>query len=85
MVEADWGGTPAESWTSLDTLGSDAALMPVFAARAAEMDKQADVEAIKARYAREDAAAKAAGRTAGSSIHGSRRWNRGQRARYTTE
>ena len=63
VVEADWGGTPAESWTSLDTLGSDAALMPVFAARAAEMDKQADVEAIKARYAREDAAAKAAGRT----------------------
>lgn len=63
VVEADWGGTPAESWTSLDTLGSDAALMPVFAARAAEMDEQADVEAIKARYAREDAAAKAAGRT----------------------
>jgi sialate O-acetylesterase len=62
VVEADWGGTPAESWTSLDTLGNDAGLMPVFAARAAEMDKQADVEAIKARYAREDAAAKAAGR-----------------------
>jgi len=63
LVEADWGGTPAESWISLDTLGSDAALMPVFAERAAEMDKQADAEAIKARYVREDAAAKAAGRT----------------------
>jgi sialate O-acetylesterase len=63
LVEADWGGTPAESWISLDTLGSDAALMPVFAARAAEMDKQADAEVVKARYAREDAAAKAAGRT----------------------
>jgi sialate O-acetylesterase len=63
VVEADWGGTPAESWTSMDTLGSDAALMPVFAARAAEMDKQADEEAIKARYAREDAEAKAQGRT----------------------
>jgi sialate O-acetylesterase len=62
LVEADWGGTPAESWTSLDTLGSDAALMPVFAARAADMDKQADAEAIKARYAHEDAEAKAAGR-----------------------
>jgi sialate O-acetylesterase len=62
VVEADWGGTPAEAWTSLDTLGSDAGLMPVFAARAADMDKQADVEAIKAQYAREDAAAKAAGR-----------------------
>jgi sialate O-acetylesterase len=63
VIEADWGGTPAEAWTSLDTLGSDAGLMPVFAARAAEMDKQADAEAIKARYAREDAAAKAEGRT----------------------
>jgi sialate O-acetylesterase len=63
LVEADWGGTPAESWTSLDTLGSDAALMPVFAERAVEMDKQADAEATKERYAREDAAAKAAGRT----------------------
>jgi sialate O-acetylesterase len=62
VVEADWGGTPAESWTSMDTIGNDAALMPVFAERAADMDKQADVEAIKAQYAREDAAAKAAGR-----------------------
>jgi sialate O-acetylesterase len=62
LVESDWGGTPAESWTSLDTLGNDAALMPVFAERAADMDKQADAEVIKARYAREDAEAKAAGR-----------------------
>ncbi len=65
VVEADWGGTPAESWTSLDAIGNDAALMPVFAVRAAEMDKQADEEAIKARYAREDAAAKRAGAHAG--------------------
>jgi sialate O-acetylesterase len=63
VVEADWGGTPAEAWTSLDAIGNDATLMPVFAVRAAEMDKQADVEAIKARYAREDAAARAQGRT----------------------
>jgi sialate O-acetylesterase len=62
LVEADWGGTPAEAWTSLDTLGSDAALMPLFAARAVDMDKQADAEAIKAQYAREDAEAKAQGR-----------------------
>jgi sialate O-acetylesterase len=63
LVEADWGGTPAESWISMDTLGSRAGLMPVFAARAADMDKQADAEALKAKYAREDAEAKAAGRT----------------------
>lgn len=66
VVEADWGGTPAEAWTSLHTLGNDAALMPVFAARAADMDQQADAEAIKARYAREDAEAKAQGRTPAS-------------------
>jgi sialate O-acetylesterase len=63
VVEADWGGTLAESWTSLDTLGNDTALIPVFAVRAAEMGKQADVEAMKAQWAREDAAARAQGRT----------------------
>jgi sialate O-acetylesterase len=63
VVEADWGGTPAEAWTSLDTLGTDAALAPVFAQRAADMDTQADAEAIKARWAREDATAKAQGHT----------------------
>jgi len=34
LVETFWGGTAAESWTSLHALSSDAALMPVFAARA---------------------------------------------------
>jgi sialate O-acetylesterase len=34
LVESFWGGTPAESWTSLHALSADAALMPVFAARA---------------------------------------------------
>ncbi len=63
VIEADWGGTLAEAWTSLDTLGSDAALMPVFAERAAEMDQQADLEPIVAREKQEDEAAKAAGRT----------------------
>ena len=32
LIEANWGGTPAEAWTSLSTLGADAALMPEFAA-----------------------------------------------------
>lgn len=31
LVHSSWGGTPAESWVSMETLGSDAALMPVFA------------------------------------------------------
>jgi len=33
LVESFWGGTPAESWTSLHALSADASLMPVFAAR----------------------------------------------------
>jgi sialate O-acetylesterase len=31
LIHSSWGGTPAEAWTSMDALGSDAALMPVFA------------------------------------------------------
>jgi len=31
LVESNWGGTPAEAWTSLTSLGADASLMPVFA------------------------------------------------------
>ena len=30
LIESDWGGTPAEAWTSLRALSADAALMPVF-------------------------------------------------------
>jgi sialate O-acetylesterase len=40
LIDATWGGSPAEAWTSLDTLGSDAALMPVFANRAVRMDNE---------------------------------------------
>jgi sialate O-acetylesterase len=34
LVESFWGGTAAESWTSLHGLAADASLMPVFAERA---------------------------------------------------
>lgn len=40
MIDSTWGGTPAEAWTSLDALGADAALMPVFATRAERMDRE---------------------------------------------
>jgi sialate O-acetylesterase len=30
LIETDWGGTPAEAWTSLHALSADAGLMPVF-------------------------------------------------------
>jgi sialate O-acetylesterase len=40
LVESFWGGTPAESWTSLHALSVDASLMPVFAARSQIVDKR---------------------------------------------
>lgn len=40
LIESSWGGTAAESWTSLHTLAADAALMPVFAARSKMVDEQ---------------------------------------------
>lgn len=40
LVESFWGGTPAESWTSLHSLGADASLMPVFAERSKTLDEQ---------------------------------------------
>src|SRR3974377_785673 len=30
LLDPRWGGTPAEAWTSLEAISSDAALMPVF-------------------------------------------------------
>jgi len=38
LIETFWGGTAAESWTSLHTLSADASLMPVFAARSKMVD-----------------------------------------------
>lgn len=40
LLESFWGGTPAESWTSLHTLSADASLMPVFAERSEMVDEQ---------------------------------------------
>ncbi len=40
LIDATWGGTPVEAWTSLPALTADASLMPVLAARAALMNKQ---------------------------------------------
>jgi len=40
LVESSWGGTAAESWTSLHSLSADASLMPVFAARAKTLDTE---------------------------------------------
>jgi len=43
LIESAWGGTPAESWTSLRGLSSDASLMPVFSARAKTLAEQSTI------------------------------------------
>ncbi len=53
LIESYWGGTAAESWTSLHALSADASLMPVFAARARTLDKQSTVVLQQQREERE--------------------------------
>jgi len=53
LIETFWGGTPAESWTSLHTLASDASLMPVFAERSKMVDEHESVELGMAQEERE--------------------------------
>jgi len=62
LIDSTWGGTPADSWISLDTLGSNAALLPAIASRAAFADAQVDLDAQIAADKAEDAAAKASGK-----------------------
>jgi sialate O-acetylesterase len=61
LIDATWGGTVAEAWTSLPAISADAALMPVFATRAQMMQAQVDAAAILAKEKREDLAARQAG------------------------
>jgi sialate O-acetylesterase len=60
LIDSTWGGTPAEAWLSMDSLGSDAALMPVFSEWAHVSDDYVDMPRRKARDQREDEAARAA-------------------------
>ena len=57
LIDSTWGGTPIESWMSLDALSSDASLMPAFAARAHFADQLSHIAAVEAEEKREDAAA----------------------------
>ena len=53
LIETHWGGTAAESWTSLRALSADAALMPVFAARSKMVAEQSTVVLQRQREERE--------------------------------
>ncbi len=64
LIDSTWGGTPADSWVSMNTLGSDANLLPAFASRANFADKQGDLDAQIAAEKAEDEVAKRAGKPA---------------------
>ncbi|MGC2161151.1 MAG: sialate O-acetylesterase [Silvibacterium sp.] len=62
LIDSSWGGTPAEAWVSMDSLGADASLMPVFSEWAHISDDYVDFPRLIAQEKREDAAALAAGK-----------------------
>lgn len=66
LVDATWGGTPADSWVSMDTLATDPSLLPAFAVRARYADHLADLPAQLQMEQQATAAAKAAGTPAPS-------------------
>ena len=53
LIETFWGGTPAESWTSLRSLSADASLMPVFSQRSKIVERHESVELSLAQEERE--------------------------------
>ena len=57
LIDSTWGGTPVESWISMDTLGADAGLMPVFASWAKFSDPLSNSDLLLAAEKREDEAA----------------------------
>lgn len=67
LIESDWGGTPAEAWTSLRALSADAALMPVFSEWSRMNDSRAKVllqhQKQEREWERAAAQAKSEGRT----------------------
>jgi sialate O-acetylesterase len=62
LVDTTWGGTPADSWVSLDTLGSNPQLLPAFSSRAHFSDEQMNLDATVAKEKAEDEAAQREGR-----------------------
>jgi sialate O-acetylesterase len=59
VIDSTWGGTPIDSWISLDTLSADASLMPAFAARAHFADEQTHLDLVESAEKRADAEAAA--------------------------
>jgi sialate O-acetylesterase len=53
LIETFWGGTAAESWTSLHGLSADASLMPVFSARAKTLAEESTTRLRQEKEERE--------------------------------
>jgi len=62
LIEASWGGTPAEAWTSLGALSANASFMPLLAAYSKMTDKESAWSTERARQQHEIEVAKAAGK-----------------------
>jgi sialate O-acetylesterase len=60
LIDTTWGGTPVEAWMSMDRIGSDAGLMPIFSAWAHFTADLSDTDRIIVKEKREDAAAEQA-------------------------
>ena len=57
LIDSTWGGTPVESWISMETIGSDASLMPIFASWARFAKPLINSDLLIAAEKREDEAA----------------------------
>jgi sialate O-acetylesterase len=62
LIDSSWGGTPADSWVSMDTLGTNAELLPAFASRARFANEQLNLDTVIAKEKHGNDAAKAAGK-----------------------
>ncbi len=64
LIDSTWGGTPADSWVSLDAFGRYPELLPALQSRATFAEALADRDALIAAEKREDHAATSAGKPA---------------------
>lgn len=62
LIDSTWGGTPIESWISLQAIAADPGLMPLFGSRATFVAGRAEIPAMLAAEKREDEEAVRQGR-----------------------
>jgi sialate O-acetylesterase len=62
VIDSTWGGTVAESWTSLTALGADASLAPLFVSRGKMTDRAADAQLAQKDEQRQRDEARAQGK-----------------------